>query len=339
MTFRSGGRNESMRVVSWLVVALIAVAIAALFWYMVGIPARSWSSSLPPLSDDDRAFQERLKGHISEIASSERNVWKLDRLEAAALHIEASLAGAGYQVRSEEYESGGTAVRNVLVELKGTSRADEIVVVGAHYDSVHGAPGANDNGSGVAAVIELARALRQWMPTHTWRFVLFVNEEPPFFRSGEMGSQVHARGARARNERIVAMFSLETIGYYSQQPGSQHYPFPLGLFYPHRGDFLAFVANLGSRALLQQTISAFREEAAFPSEGIAAPAFIPGVDWSDQRSFWEQGYRALMITDTALYRYPYYHTAQDTPDKVDYERLARVTRALERTFRTLDATL
>ena len=339
MTFRSGGRNESMRVVSWLVVALIAVAIAALFWYMVGIPGRSWSSSLPPLSDDDRALQERLKGHISEIASSERNVWKLDRLEAAALHIEASLAGAGYQVRSEEYESGGTAVRNVLVELKGTSRADEIVVVGAHYDSVHGAPGANDNGSGVAAVIELARALRQWMPTHTWRFVLFVNEEPPFFRSGEMGSQVHARGARARNERIVAMFSLETIGYYSQQPGSQHYPFPLGLFYPHRGDFLAFVANLGSRALLQQTISAFREEAAFPSEGIAAPAFIPGVDWSDQRSFWEQGYRALMITDTALYRYPYYHTAQDTPDKVDHERLARVTRALERTFRTLDATL
>ena len=297
------------------------------------------ASSLPPLSDDDRALQERLKGHISEIASSERNVWKLDRLEAAALHIEASLAGAGYQVRSEEYESGGTAVRNVLVELKGTSRADEIVVVGAHYDSVHGAPGANDNGSGVAAVIELARALRQWMPMHTWRFILFVNEEPPFFRSGEMGSQVHARGARARNERIVAMFSLETIGYYSQQPGSQHYPFPLGLFYPHRGDFLAFVANLGSRALLQQTISAFREEAAFPSEGIAAPAFIPGVDWSDQRSFWEQGYRALMITDTALYRYPYYHTVQDTPDKVDYERLVRVTRTLERTFRMLDATL
>ena len=228
-------------------------------------------------------------------------------------------------------------MRNVLVELKGTSRADEIVVVGAHYDSVHGAPGANDNGSGVAAVIELARALRQWMPTHTWRFVLFVNEEPPFFRSGEMGSQVHARGARARNERIVAMFSLETIGYYSQQPGSQHYPFPLGLFYPHRGDLP--LAWSPKKSVLQQTISAFREEAAFPSEGIAAPAFIPGVDWSDQRSFWEQGYRALMITDTALYRYPYYHTAQDTPDKVDYERLARVTRALERTFRTLDATL
>ena len=328
-----------MRVVQWLAVAVGAVAVAALFWYMVAMPGRSWSSGLPPLSDEDRALRERLRVHVGTIASSEHNVWTPDRLEAAAVYLETSLSEAGYEVRREEYRSGGAAVRNVLVELKGGARADEIVVVGAHYDSVRGAPGANDNGSGVAAVIELARALRTSKLARTWRFALFVNEEPPFFRSGEMGSQIHASGARARDEHIVAMFSLETIGYFSDRPGSQYYPFPLSLFYPNRGDFLAFVANLRSRALLRQTIAAFRAQGEFPSEGIAAPALVPGVDWSDQRSFWEQGYRALMVTDTAFYRYPWYHTPQDTPDKVDYERLARVTRALERTFRTLDARL
>lgn len=329
--------NERVRVVHWLTIAVGAAAVAALLWYMMWVPGRSWSSALPPLSGDEIALRDRLRLHIGAIASSERNVWAPERLEAAAHYLEGALSEAGYDVEREEYRSGATTVRNVIVELKGSARSGDIVIVGAHYDSVHGAPGANDNGSGVAALIELARALRHWTPTRTWRFVLFVNEEPPFFRTGEMGSQVHARGAHSRNERIVAMFSLETIGYYSDKAGSQRYPFGLGLFYPDRGNFLAFVSNLSSRGLLQQTMEAFRSQATFPSEGIAAPAFIPGVDWSDQRSFWERGYRALMVTDTALYRYPYYHTLQDTPDKVDYDRLARVTRALERTFRTLDA--
>jgi hypothetical protein len=152
-----------------------------------------------------------------------------------------------------------------------------------------------------------------------------------------MGSRRHAERARARGERIVAMYSLETIGYYSDAPASQRYPLPLGAFYPDRGNFVAFVANLRSRALLHRTIGAFRACAQFPSEGVAAPAWIPGVDWSDQWSFWRQGYRALMITDTAPFRYPHYHTPQDTPDKVDYDRLARVVRGLELGFRALDA--
>jgi hypothetical protein len=135
------------------------------------------------------------------------------------------------------------------------------------------------------------------------------------------------------------MYSLETIGWYSDARGSQHYPFPFSWFYPDRGDFLAFVGNLPSRGLLHATIAAFRTQAQFPSDGVAAPAFIPGVDWSDHGSFWAAGYPALMVTDTAPYRYPHYHTAQDTPDKVDYERLARVVRGLERTFRALDAAL
>jgi hypothetical protein len=131
------------------------------------------------------------------------------------------------------------------------------------------------------------------------------------------------------------MFSLETIGYYSEQRGSQRYPFPLGFFYPDSGDFIAFVSNLRSRALLHEVLASFRRQAEFPSEGVAAPAFIPGVDWSDHWSFWQEGYPAVMVTDTAPFRYPHYHTAQDTPDKVDYDRLTRVVTGLERTLRDI----
>ena len=320
-------------------IAVAAAAIGAALWFMVAVPGRSWSGKLPPLTDEDQRLRGRLREHVHAIASREHNVWAPAELEAAATYIEDRLRAVGHAVQREEFKAGGAAVRNLVVEVRGARRPEEIVVVGAHYDSVAGAPGANDNGSGVAAVLELAGAARDWGPERSWRFVLFVNEEPPFFRTTEMGSHVHARGAKLRGERIIAMYSLETIGYYSDAPGSQRYPFPFSAFYPDRGNFVAFVANLPSRALLHRTIAAFRAHAEFPSEGAAAPAWIPGVDWSDQWSFWREGYPAVMITDTAPYRYPHYHTPQDTPDKVDYDRLARVVRGLERTFRALDGAL
>ena len=276
-----------------------------------------------------------LRTHVAAIASREHNVFKPAELEAAAHYIEKSLAGLGYAVATQRFPSGPLEVRNVEVEVKGSARASEVVILGAHYDSVLGAPGANDNGSGVAAVIELARSFRSSSPGRTLRFVMFVNEEPPFSHSDAMGSRHYARRARERGENIVAMFSLETIGYYSDAPGSQRYPFPLGFFFPSTGNFVAFVSNLSSRALLHEAIASFRLHAEFPSEAAAAPAFLPGVDWSDHWSFWKEGYPALMVTDTALYRYPYYHTMQDTPDKVDYERLARVVTGLHGMLREL----
>jgi hypothetical protein len=323
----------------WLALAVPAAAAAVLLWYMIATPGRSWSGPLPPLGDEDRRLAERLRSHVRSIASTSHHVWAAAELEAAATYIEDRLRAVGHAVQREEFKAGGAAVRNLVVEVRGARRPEEIVVVGAHYDSVVGAPGGNDNGSGVAAVLELATAARDRAPERSWRFVLFVNEEPPFFRTTEMGSHVHARGAKLRGERIVAMYSLETIGYYSEAPGSQRYPFPFSAFYPDRGNFVAFVANLASRALLHRTIAAFRAHVEFPSEGAAAPAWVPGVDWSDQLWFWNEGYPALMITDTAPFRYPHYHTPQDTPDKVDYERLARVVRGLERTFWALDAAL
>lgn len=311
-----------MRMLFWLIVA---AAVAGLLWFMVKVPGASHAGVLPALSAEEIRLAADLRRHVEAIASREHNVFHPRELEAAANYVEAALAGFGYRVEAQHFAAATGEVRNIEVEVKGAAQAGEIVLVGAHYDSVAGAPGANDNGSGVAAVLELARLLKDVRPARTLRFVLFVNEEPPFFQTDAMGSRVYVRRARERGERFAAMFSIETIGYYSDRPGSQRYPFPLGLFYPTTGSFIAFVSNFASRPLLHEAIAAFRRRAAFPSEGVAAPAFIPGVDWSDHWSFWKEGWPAVMISDTALYRYPHYHAPGDTPDKVDYERLARVT--------------
>ncbi len=320
------------RVLFW---GVLAAATAWLLSYMVTVPGTSYSGPLKPLSDEERLLADNLRRHVVAIASREHNVWRMPAYEEAAQHIERTLAGLGYAVAVQRYLSGDAEVRNIEVEVKGAARASEIIIVGAHYDSVIGAVGANDNGSGVAAVIELARLLREAQPARALRFVAFANEEPPFFKTNTMGSRVYARRSKERQENIVAMFSLETIGYYSDRPGSQRYPFPLSFFYPSTGNFLAFVSNLGSRALLHEVLASFRRHAEFPSEGVSAPAFIPGVDWSDHWSFWKEGYPALMVTDTAPHRYPYYHMMQDTPDKVDYERLARVVTGLHKMLREL----
>ena len=320
-----------------LVLLTAAAACAALGWYMTVVPGESFHGEFAPLDEKEIALRAALRRHVETIASTEHNALTPALYEQAAAYIERSLTRAGYAVRSQSFSWGGGVARNLEVVIGGAAR--DAIVIGAHYDSVAGAPGANDNGSGVAAALELARAFRGWRPKHTIRIAFFANEEPPYFHSEAMGSKVYADDLAAAGEPVRAMFSLETIGYYSDRPGSQRYPFPLGLFYPERGNFLAFVANLPSRPLLHATIAAFRETARFPSEGVAAPAIIPGVDWSDQWSFWRHGVPALMITDTAPYRYPHYHRESDTPDKVDYDRLARVVRELERTFRALDSAL
>ena len=209
-------------------------------------------------------------------------------------------------------------------------------VVGAHYDSYFHAPGANDNATGTVGVIELARLLADLRAASSLRIrlVLFVNEEPPYFKSELMGSLVYARRLKHSNEPVLGMFSLETLGFYSDEEHSQRYPPPLGLLYPTTGNFVAFVGLTSSRALVRKAVGTFRAVAHFPSVGGTAPGVVPGIDWSDHWSFEKVGIPSLMVTDTALFRYPHYHTSADSPDKVDYERLARVITGLERLIRS-----
>ena len=324
------GRQGWLRVLLlWGGLLLVAV-LGAL--YMIRMPGSSYSGPLPPLDDDELKVRERLEKHVRMLAGEigERNLWRYEALEASACYINQTFRELGYQVATQEFVVEGKTVNNIGVEIVGTSLPDEIVLVGGHYDSVIGSLGANDNATGTAAVLELARLLAGRKLTRTLRFVAFVNEEPPFFLSGNMGSRVYARRSRERGEKIVAMFSIETIGTYSDTKGSQQYPFPFSFFYPDTANFISFVGNVSSRDLVRRSIASFRRHTAFPSEGIAVPGWIVGVGWSDHWSFWREGYRAFMVTDTALFRYEHYHTPEDTPEKIDYARTARVVAGLAR---------
>jgi Zn-dependent M28 family amino/carboxypeptidase len=276
------------------------------------------------------ALEQRLRAHVTQLAGviGERNVWRPQALHAAADYIRTTWGGLGYPVQAQGYNAKGIWSENLEIEITGGARAHEIVVAGAHYDTVSGSPGADDNGSGVAALLEIARLLRGLAPQRTLRLVTFVNEEPPFFYFGEMGSGIYARAARTRGDDIRVMLSLEMLGYYSDRPGSQSYPPFLRWFYPNRGDFIALVSNLVSRRVLGEVRRAFTASSDFPVETLASPAFVPGVAWSDQLSFWREGYRAIMVTDTAFFRYPHYHAPTDTPERLDFLRMARVVEGL-----------
>jgi hypothetical protein len=313
-----------------IIVALIATIFAA-WWIMIRMPGKSSRGPLPPLTAEQIALRTELTSDVQTLAGKigERNFQHYNELRAAAEFIEHSFSAAGLSPRRDRYEMRGQSFDNIEAEIRGDHL--EIVLIGAHYDSVLGAPGANDNGSGVAAMLALARRFAGKSSTHTLRFVAFVNEEPPFFQTSQMGSFVYASRCKARGDQIRAMISLETIGYFSDTPGSQIYPlFGLGAFYPTTGNFIGFVGNVRSRALLRRGLAVFRQYAKIPSEGAALPSFIPGIAWSDQWSFWQHGYPAIMITDTALFRYPHYHAATDTPDKLDYDRFALVVSGVQK---------
>jgi Zn-dependent M28 family amino/carboxypeptidase len=264
-------------------------------------------------------------------AIGERSTMLPQNLHKAADYIERELTAAGHRVERQTYDvlRDGVRADNLIVELRGSSKPDEIVVIGAHYDCVNGTAGADDNASGVAALLALARRFRDAKPERTLRFVAFANEEPPHFQSRDMGSYQYAKRCHDRREKIVAMLSLETIGYYDQRKGSQQYPGPLAALYPSTGNFIAFATNLGSRALMKQCVRAFEAKTDFPAESGAYPETLPGIGWSDQWSFWQFGYKAVMVTDTAPFRNPHYHLPSDRPQTLDYESMAHVVDGLE----------
>ena len=302
--------------------ALLAVAALAVCTSM----SRSQDDPRTSVSTTDVAA--RLRGHVRQLAGAigPRNLQHYPALKGAERYIEAEFARPGYTVRRQPFRAGGFEVANFEVERPGTTTPDRIVVIGAHYDSAGRSPGADDNASGVAVLLELARLYASATLHRTVRFVAFVNEEPPHFMTETMGSLVYARAAASRGERIEAMLSLESLGYFNDERGSQRYPAPFSLFFPDRGNFLAMVSNFRSAPLLRTARSAFTSGTRLPVIASPAPARIPGVGWSDHWSFWQQGYRAIMLTDTVPYRNPHYHSISDLPDPLDYTRLVEVVR-------------
>ncbi|MCK5365686.1 MAG: M28 family peptidase [Gammaproteobacteria bacterium] len=300
---------------------------------------RTHPVKLDSKNDEVRAWQRtaRLETHVRALAETigERNVYHPQGLADAAEYIGRQWQVMGYEVVKQAYELQGVLCSNLEITRPGNRHPEEILLIGAHYDSVIGSPGANDNGSGVAALLEMARKFANVEIDRTVRFVAFVNEEPPFFLSDQMGSMMYAKAARDRCDNIQLMVSLETIGHYSDRPGSQRYPPLFGHFYPDKGNFVAFVSNLRSRRMLRRFGAAFRQHSQFPAEQLATFSWIPGVGWSDHQSFWRYGYQALMVTDTAFYRYPHYHAPTDKADELDFVAMAVVTEGIERAVMSL----
>jgi hypothetical protein len=318
------------------ILLLIVVGIAIWYgwrWIRAGVqmPGKSYAGNLDPLDAYQMRLRDNLKSHVDMLAGQigERNMQHLNGLNRAADYIKQTMQQREYNVQEDTYQREGKTARILYATLEGKERAEPFVV-GAHYDSVTGSPGANDNASGVAAVLELARMLKDETPERSIMFAFFPNEEPPYFQTKDMGSLVFARGFYQGVKRFSGMISVETIGYYSDQKGSQKYPKPLASMYPDTANFIGFVGDVKSREMLKKALVEFRLQTHFPSEGASLPRWIEGVGFSDHWSFWQVGAPAIMVTDTAMFRDPDYHKATDTPDKLDYDRMARVVLGLKR---------
>lgn len=318
-------------------IGLLAVMVGAAAWYSLALPGRSHTGPLDPVTDEEREIAVRLRRHVAAVASVPHNVAHYAALEQSARYIEQTMESLGYKIEPQIFSTEGQPVRNIEVTRKSGSAGSSSLVIGAHYDSFRDSPGANDNGTGVAAVLELARLLKDWQPHGLdIRLVLFVNEEPPYYRTADMGSWRYAKRLSEQGAPIYGMISLETLGAFYDEADTQHYPPPFGLVFPTTANFIAMVGMPGSRSFLHKVVGSFRSRTPFPTiGGVASDALVSGIGWSDHWSFAEFNFPAIMITDTALFRYGHYHRPSDTPDKVDYDKLARITKGIERVVRSL----
>lgn len=304
-----------MKRASWLLLPLSLAAGAGCVLVQMRPSARG-PDRLEP------AARARVEADVRALAFP-RNEAYPEAYAAAAAYVRGAFEGAGYVVRTEPVRPG---VDNLVAEVPGAGPG--VVVLGAHYDACADAPGADDNASGVAAMLEVARRLAGRPLSRTVRFYAWANEEPPFFQADGMGSRVSAAAARARGEDLVAVLALDSVGFYSDAPGSQAYPAPFGLVMPDRGDFVAVVGNVRSAPLVRDVAGRLRAAGSLKVAASAVPASLPGVDWSDHWSFWQEGYAAVMLTDMPPFRNPHYHEPTDVPDTLDFDRLARFAAAL-----------
>lgn len=329
--------GSKFRRVSAILLVLVAAG-AAVFWiFCINMPGASFNEETTADTTNEEpaaaevSLPDELREYVVHLAETigERNLDHYEKLCTAADYVEAQLKSWDYNTTRQTFTCRELECFNIIGEIPGSKQPEKIVIVGGHYDSVRGTPGANDNGSGTAAMLALARHFKAAKPELTIRFVGFTNEEPPYFQNkGEMGSWVYAEQCRQNGDDIIGVISLETMGYFTDEPKSQQYPAPLSLMYPSTGNFIGFVSDLKSRPLQRRVIKKFRDHAKIPSEGASLPDALPGVGWSDHWSFWQEGYQGIMVTDTAPFRYPHYHEPTDTPDKIDYERMAKVVDGL-----------
>lgn len=305
---------------------LLLTGIAAAAGAAIILSTFGWNFMAPAYPGGQRLTRpEKLRATVTALAVEigPRDLFKNNktRLRKAEDYISARLKAAGYKAEYQEYAAAGVKVRNISAIKPGSASPGEIIVIGAHYDTFNN-PGADDNASGVAGLLELAEYASAKTYGRTLKFIAFVNEEPPFFGGDGMGSAVWTKAAAKKKENIKAALVLEMIGYFTEKRLSQRYPPPLGPFMPDRGNFIAQLSNGSSRKLAARIDKVFRAATELPLRTVSLPALAPDAEYSDHRSFWRAGYPAVMFTDTSLYRTPHYHRPSDLPDTLNYEYMA-----------------
>jgi Peptidase family M28 len=295
------------RIFTVIMTGMIAITIAVTDH--LRMPGKSYGEPLPTLTAPQVIRRESL---LKDVRTLSEEIGVREQGNA----LEKTIALLSLQLPQQQaYQFKGITYQNRSLEIRGQTKPDEIVVIGAHYDTVSLSPGADDNASGIAALLSLAKQFENTKFEKTVRFVAFAQEE-----LGLIGSQKYAERSKQLGEKIVAMLSLEMLGYYTDRSNSQAYPVPVGNLYPDRGNYLAFVSNLQSRELLRSAISSFRSIATIPSEGLALPEMIKDIGRSDHGSFWRSGYPAVLVSDTANFRNPHYHKPTDRVSTLDADR-------------------
>jgi hypothetical protein len=303
---------------------LIIVPIAAFFTYLTQ-PLIHCAPSASRVDVDP----ERLARHVRMLTTTlgPRDAAHPEQLDAVAGYLREELASVGGRVSEQAFVVAGETYRNVLASFGPTEA--ECIVVGAHYDTCGPYPGADDNASGVAGLLELGRLLGQTPPATRVELVAFTLEEPPYFGTPSMGSVFHAAQLKRNEVPLRAMLSLEMIGCFSDAAGSQRYPSPaLAAFYPSEGNFIAVVGELGGGNLVRRIKRAMTEATVLSVRSLNAPRFALGIGLSDHASYWEAGYDAVMVTDTAFFRNGNYHSAADTLEMLDLQRMAQVVQGV-----------
>lgn len=305
------------------VLGVVAVIVFAV-WLVVAQPTFSGNSRSQATVDP-----MKLRGHVDTLAHTfhPRDWHHPDNLDKAAEYIAGHFKAAGAAVEFQDFAVQDKRYRNVIGRF-GVGKGRK-VVVGAHYDACGETPGADDNASGVAALIELAYLVGHEPPSSEVELVAYTLEEPPFFRTAMMGSAIHAKSIAPESSSIRGVIVLELVGYFSDEWGSQSYPIPmLRLMYPSRGNFIGVIGPWNQGAWVKTVKAGMQGATDLPVYSIRAPSVVPGVDFSDHLNYWPYGFNALMITDTAFYRNREYHLAGDTPDRLDYGRMAKVAVAV-----------
>lgn len=325
----------------WVGITLVIVAgaLAFLWWLMIAMPGNP-RKRIPGLTEEEKRIKQELQNDLKYLAGlGPKHIDRRGQLHEAENWIFRNFKEAGLEPEKQQFQSDEETVANVETEIPGDTRSNEVIVIGAHYDTVVGSPGANDNGSGVVALLALARRLSRISPQRTVRLVAFVNEEHPFSKPDQKGTQMgsvqYARRCRIRNEYVRAMITLETIGYYTVEPNTQRFPSFLKYIFPDTGNFVAVISNIGSRWLAHSIVKSYRQKGTAPTLGVVLPTLIKGITRSDHSSFWHEGYPGVMITDTANFRYPFYHSSQDTVDKIEFDTFSRVVYSTQQAIEDL----